>query len=33
VESLVSEEFPLAQGVAAMARASEAGVMKILLRP
>jgi threonine dehydrogenase-like Zn-dependent dehydrogenase len=33
VESLVSEEFPLAQGVGAMACASEAGVMKVLLRP
>ena len=33
VESLVSEEFPLAQGVGAMGRASAAGVMKVLLRP
>jgi threonine dehydrogenase-like Zn-dependent dehydrogenase len=33
VESLVSEEFKLGDGVTAMARASQAGVMKILLRP
>jgi threonine dehydrogenase-like Zn-dependent dehydrogenase len=33
VESLVSEEFKLADGLQAMARASQAGVMKILLRP
>ena len=33
VESLVSEEFRLADGLQAMARASQAGVMKILLRP
>jgi threonine dehydrogenase-like Zn-dependent dehydrogenase len=33
VESLVSEEFPLARGVDAMARAAETGVMKVLLRP
>ncbi|MCA1630288.1 MAG: alcohol dehydrogenase catalytic domain-containing protein [Acidobacteria bacterium] len=33
VESLISEERPLADGVRAMARASEGGVMKVLLRP
>lgn len=33
VEELISEEFPLADGVRAMARASEAGVLKVLLRP
>jgi threonine dehydrogenase-like Zn-dependent dehydrogenase len=33
VESLISEEFRLADGVRAMARAAEPGVMKILLRP
>lgn len=33
VESLISEEFALADGVRAMARAADAGVMKILLRP
>ncbi|MDQ3908271.1 MAG: alcohol dehydrogenase catalytic domain-containing protein [Acidobacteriota bacterium] len=33
VESLVSEVRPLAEGVAAMARASESGVLKVLLRP
>jgi threonine dehydrogenase-like Zn-dependent dehydrogenase len=33
VESLISEEHPLAAGVRAMARASEGGVLKVLLRP
>ena len=33
VESLISEEFKLAKGVRAMARAAEPGTMKILLRP
>ena len=33
VESMISEEFPLAEGVRAMARAAEPGVMKVLLRP
>jgi threonine dehydrogenase-like Zn-dependent dehydrogenase len=33
VESLISEEFPLAEGVQAMERAGAAGVLKILLRP
>jgi len=33
VQSLISEEFALADGAAAMARAAESGVMKVLLRP
>ncbi|MGH9944281.1 MAG: MDR/zinc-dependent alcohol dehydrogenase-like family protein [Pyrinomonadaceae bacterium] len=33
VESLISEEFPLAEGVRAMERAGEGGVLKVLLRP
>ena len=33
VESLISEEHPLANGVHAMQRAAEPGVMKVLLRP
>jgi threonine dehydrogenase-like Zn-dependent dehydrogenase len=33
VESLISEERPLAEGVSAMARASQGGVLKVLLRP
>ena len=33
VESLISEEFRLTDGVRAMARAAEPGVMKVLLRP
>jgi threonine dehydrogenase-like Zn-dependent dehydrogenase len=33
VESLISEECALADGVRAMARAAEPGVMKVLLRP
>ena len=33
VESLISEEFKLADGLLAMARAAEPGVMKVLLRP
>jgi threonine dehydrogenase-like Zn-dependent dehydrogenase len=32
-ESLVSEEYPLADGVRAMQRAAERGVLKVLLRP
>jgi threonine dehydrogenase-like Zn-dependent dehydrogenase len=33
VESLISEEFALSDGVQAMHRAAEPGVMKVLLRP
>ncbi|PYS67861.1 MAG: alcohol dehydrogenase, partial [Acidobacteria bacterium] len=33
VQNLISEEFPLTDGVSAMARAAESGVMKVLLRP
>jgi len=33
VESLISEEFSLADGLRAMQRAAEPGVMKVLLRP
>ncbi|HEX8708428.1 MAG TPA: alcohol dehydrogenase catalytic domain-containing protein [Pyrinomonadaceae bacterium] len=33
VESLISEEYPLAEGVRAMRRAAEPGVIKVLLRP
>ncbi len=33
VESLISEELALADGVQAMQRAAEAGVLKVLLRP
>jgi len=33
VESLISEEFALADGVQAMKRAAESGVLKVLLRP
>jgi threonine dehydrogenase-like Zn-dependent dehydrogenase len=33
VESLISEEYPLAEGVRAMERAAEGGVLKVLLRP
>jgi threonine dehydrogenase-like Zn-dependent dehydrogenase len=33
VESLITDEFPLADGVEAMRRAAEPGVMKVLLRP
>jgi threonine dehydrogenase-like Zn-dependent dehydrogenase len=33
VESLISEEFSLADGVRAMQRATEPGVIKVLLRP
>jgi threonine dehydrogenase-like Zn-dependent dehydrogenase len=33
VDNLISEEFPLADGVAAMERATENGVLKVLLRP
>src|SRR5438094_5079016 len=32
VDSLISDEFPLAEGVRAMARAGEPGVLKVLLR-
>jgi threonine dehydrogenase-like Zn-dependent dehydrogenase len=33
VDSLISEEFALTDGVRAMARAAESGVLKVLLRP
>jgi len=33
VESLISEEFALADGVRAMGRAATSGVLKVLLRP
>jgi threonine dehydrogenase-like Zn-dependent dehydrogenase len=33
VESLISEEYPLSDGVRAMRRATERGVIKVLLRP
>lgn len=33
VEDLISDEFPLVQGVAAMERATKNGVIKVLLRP
>ncbi|MFT3746210.1 MAG: zinc-binding dehydrogenase [Pyrinomonadaceae bacterium] len=33
VDDLISDEMPLADGVAAMARAAEKGVLKVLLRP
>jgi threonine dehydrogenase-like Zn-dependent dehydrogenase len=33
VESMISEEFKLGEGVRAMARAADSGIMKILLRP
>lgn len=33
VSSLISDEFPLADGVRAMQRATENGVLKVLLRP
>jgi len=33
VESLVGEEFPLAEGVRALERATEPGVLKVLIRP
>jgi len=33
VESLISEEHPLADGVRAIGRAAEPGVLKVLLRP
>lgn len=33
VESMISEEFSLAEGARAMARAADPGIMKILLRP
>lgn len=33
VNNMISEEFPLARGVEAMSRASQKGVLKVLLRP
>ncbi len=33
VESLISEEYPLTEGVLAMSRAAEKGILKVLLRP
>ena len=33
VDSLISEEYPLSEGVHAMSRAAAKGVMKVLLRP
>ena len=33
VDSLISEEYPLANGVHAMRRAATRGVLKVLLRP
>ncbi|HZH30951.1 MAG TPA: alcohol dehydrogenase catalytic domain-containing protein [Pyrinomonadaceae bacterium] len=33
VASLITEEFPLTEGVRAMQRATESGVLKVLLRP
>ncbi len=33
LDSMISEEYPLSQAVAALARAGEPGVMKVLLRP
>jgi threonine dehydrogenase-like Zn-dependent dehydrogenase len=33
VDSLISEEYPLAEGVHAMSRAAAKGVLKVLLRP
>jgi len=33
VDSLISEEYPLAEGVIAMKRAAKKGVLKVLLRP
>ncbi|HEV2860328.1 MAG TPA: alcohol dehydrogenase catalytic domain-containing protein [Pyrinomonadaceae bacterium] len=33
VESLIHDEFPLAEGVRAMRRAAEPGVLKVLIRP
>jgi hypothetical protein len=33
VDSLISEEYPLAKGVHAMRRAATKGVLKVLLRP
>jgi threonine dehydrogenase-like Zn-dependent dehydrogenase len=32
VDALVSEEFPLSEGVRAMQRAAEPGILKVLLR-
>ncbi len=33
VDSLISEEYPLSNGVHAMRRAGARGVLKVLLRP
>jgi len=33
VESLISDEFPLADGLRAIERAAEPGIIKVLLRP
>jgi hypothetical protein len=33
IESLIHEEFPLSEGVSALERAAEPGVLKVLLRP
>jgi len=33
LDSLISEEYPLANGVKAMSRAKAKGVLKVLLRP
>ena len=33
VESLISEQYPLSKGVRAMQRATERGVLKVLLKP
>jgi threonine dehydrogenase-like Zn-dependent dehydrogenase len=33
IDSLISEEYPLARGVYAMGRAAKKGVLKVFLRP
>ena len=33
LDSMISEEYPLAKGVLAIDRASKKGVLKVLLRP
>jgi threonine dehydrogenase-like Zn-dependent dehydrogenase len=33
IDSMISEEYPLARGVYAMGRAAKKGVLKVLLRP
>jgi len=33
VDSLITEELPLSEAISAMQRASQGGVMKVLLRP